>query len=105
MGPKFHETRMGARFFDAQLPRLITALEDIAKALAAQRAMPSATHQVDPPKDTSHIPNNALRDKELVRLARVLCDMCGNSYQLAELVVIDRSDGTKLVCCDGCVPQ
>ena len=30
----FHETNMGRRFFDQQLPQLIRALEDIAKAKA-----------------------------------------------------------------------
>lgn len=29
----FHETRYGAKFFDGQLPKLITALEGIAEAL------------------------------------------------------------------------
>ena len=31
--PKFHETRYGHRFFEAQLPELITQLKRIADAL------------------------------------------------------------------------
>lgn len=31
MGPQFHETVMGRRFFEGQLPRLIKALEQIAE--------------------------------------------------------------------------
>ena len=33
----FHETRRGQRFFDVQLPKLITALADIADSLKAPR--------------------------------------------------------------------
>ena len=33
----FHETRRGQRFFEAQLPKLITALSDIADSLKAPR--------------------------------------------------------------------
>lgn len=34
--PNFHETMYGKRFFDSQLPKLITALERIADALEKQ---------------------------------------------------------------------
>ncbi|MBM6977945.1 hypothetical protein H9X99_19290, partial [Intestinimonas butyriciproducens] len=33
----FHETRRGQRFFEVQLPQLITALSDIADSLKAPR--------------------------------------------------------------------
>ena len=33
----FHETRRGRRFFEAQLPKLITALSDIAGSLKVPR--------------------------------------------------------------------
>ena len=36
----FHETRRGQWFFEAQLPKLITALSDIADSLKAPRPTP-----------------------------------------------------------------
>lgn len=40
----FHETRYGARFFDGQLPKLISALEGISSALKA----PTPVYQLKP---------------------------------------------------------
>jgi len=31
--PNFHETRMGARFFESDVPRLVDAVQSIAKSL------------------------------------------------------------------------
>lgn len=50
---QFHETRYGAKFFDGQLPKLITALTDIALALKA----PTPVYQLRP-----EIPENFLTD-------------------------------------------
>ena len=49
----FHETRYGARFFDGQLPKLISALEGIASALNK----PTPVYQLKP-----DLPENFLAD-------------------------------------------
>lgn len=49
----FHETRYGARFFDGQLPKLISALEGIATALKA----PTPVYQVK-----AEVPENFLEE-------------------------------------------
>lgn len=49
----FHETRYGARFFDSQLPKLISALTDIAATLK----MPVPVYQLKP-----EVPKNFLAD-------------------------------------------
>lgn len=49
----FHETRYGARFFDGQLPKLISALTGIATALTA----PKPVYQLKPT-----VPENFLAD-------------------------------------------
>lgn len=49
----FHETRYGARFFDGQLPKLISALEGIATALKA----PAPVYQLK-----AEIPEHFLSD-------------------------------------------
>lgn len=36
MGPEFYQTGYGKRFFDAQLPRLINAIERLAAAVEKQ---------------------------------------------------------------------
>lgn len=49
----FHETRYGARFFDGQLPKLISALEKIATALNT----PAPVYQMK-----SELPEDFLKD-------------------------------------------
>ena len=49
----FHETRYGARFFDGQLPKLISALEGIATSLKA----PTPVYQLKP-----EVPENFLAE-------------------------------------------
>ena len=49
----FHETRRGQWFFEAQLPKLITALSDIADSLKA----PRPTYQLK-----AEVPENFLSD-------------------------------------------
>lgn len=39
-GPRFFETRMGVRFFEIEVPKLIKVLERIATALEARNARP-----------------------------------------------------------------
>lgn len=50
---QFHETRYGARFFDGQLPKLISALTDIAAALKT----PTPVYQLRP-----EVPEDFLTD-------------------------------------------
>lgn len=60
--PQFHETRMGRKFYEAQLPALISALERIADVLEgvqerwktndAQSAKPSGTSSSSSPTRT-----------------------------------------------------
>lgn len=37
MGPEFYQTGYGKRFFEAQLPRLINAIERLADAVEKQK--------------------------------------------------------------------
>lgn len=46
--PDFHETGYGRRFFDAQLPRIVDALERIATALEALNAQAAAPREKCP---------------------------------------------------------
>ena len=39
MGPQFHETPHGRRFFDAQLPNLIKAINRLAEAVEKQNEL------------------------------------------------------------------
>ena len=50
---QFHETAYGKRFFDGQLPKLISALTDIASALKT----PTPVYQLQPeiPEDFAYV--------------------------------------------------
>jgi len=55
----FHETRYGSKFFDGQLPKLITALESIAEALKT----PTPVYQLK-----TELPENFLKNLYLAIL-------------------------------------
>ena len=48
--PQFHETRMGVKFFEADLPRIIAGLEKLADALDKRN-----THPADKPDATNGV--------------------------------------------------
>ena len=76
--PKFFQTRMGAKFFEGTVPRLVDALERIANALDDQRA-----------------------DSELMRICQISCDFCGDLSSQSKVTVGD-SFGKRAVACEDC---
>ena len=50
MGINFHETVMGRRFYDAQLPSLIKSIDRLAKAVEEQNALLKEGKEVIAPK-------------------------------------------------------
>lgn len=57
-GPKFFQTRMGVRFFEADLPRLIDALEKIGKEMSQQNELKK--------QEQTRCPVESKRDLELI---------------------------------------
>lgn len=64
--PEFHETRPGQVFFQVQLPRLIDAMERIAKALEAQNE--DYKSQIQREEEAKH-PIEAVANKLNLRMA------------------------------------
>lgn len=50
MGINFHETVMGRRFYDVQLPSLIKSIDRLAKAVEEQNALLKEGKEVIAPK-------------------------------------------------------
>lgn len=51
--PEFHETRMGVRFYESQVPEAVDALKTIGKALAALAAEREVVKGAVPPESSS----------------------------------------------------
>ena len=51
MGPEFFQTRMGQKFFEADVPNMIDAMNRLAKAIEEQNALMRSEKEVDTSKE------------------------------------------------------
>ncbi len=47
MGPEFFQTRMGQKFFEADVPNMINAMNRLAKAIEEQNTLMRSGKEVD----------------------------------------------------------